>query len=300
MITVRVPASSANLGAGFDCLAIAVQIYNTFTFEELDDGFELKGSMFDYNSDMNLTYVAMMKTFRKVGYSPKGIRMLMDTDIPIARGLGSSAACILGGIIGANELAGGPLSKEEILALAIEMEGHSDNITAQLHGGATVSIQVEDRYLSQTIHLPEGIALCTLVPEFQLETVEARAVLPQTIDYQDALFNLARSSYLVAALSNGDWEQVGHGFEDKLHQPYRAKLIPNYAEVVAASRQHGALGTYISGGGPTLVALIRSEDQTYIENMQASLQSLPNRWVCTEVLIDRSGTLVTRGASSVG
>lgn len=296
MVKVIVPASSANLGAGFDTLAIAVKIYNTFIFEELDDGFELKGSMFDYNSDTNLTYVAMMKTFRKVGYSPSGIRMYMDTDIPIARGLGSSAACILGGIIGANELAGRPLSREEIVELAIEIEGHSDNITAQMYGGVTCSIEVDGRFLNQQVKVPEGIALCPLIPDIQLETAESRAVLPRTVDYKDALFNLARSSYLVAALSNGDWDNLKHGFKDKLHEPYRANLIPNFEDVCQMAEEAGSLGSYISGGGPTIITLKHSEDSDYLTKIRSSLTRLPNNWSATEVGIDVEGTRIIREA----
>ena len=294
MIKVIVPASSANLGAGFDSLAIAVKIYNTFTFEELDDGFELKGSMFDYNSDTNLTYVAMMKTFRKVGYSPKGIRMYMDTDIPIARGLGSSAACILGGIIGANELAGTPLTQEEVVELAIGIEGHSDNITAQMYGGMTCSIEAGGRYLNQQVMVPAGISICALIPDIQLETVESRAVLPKTVDYQDALFNLARSAYLVAAMSNGDWDNLRHGFEDRLHEPYRASLIPDFDEVCRMAKEAGALGSYISGGGPTIVTLKRSDDGGYLDKLRASLAKLPNNWSASEVGIDVEGTRIIR------
>lgn len=292
MVKVIVPASTANLGPGFDTLGLAVKIYNTFIFEEMDNGFEMKGSMFDYNNDTNLTYVSMMNAFRHMGYSPKGIRLIMDTDIPIARGLGSSAACILGGIVGANELAGGKMTKDEIYKMAVDIEGHSDNITSQFFGGLTTSIRHKDSLCYEKISVPEGMTLCPLIPEFDLETKEARAVLPTVLNFEDAVHNVGRVAMLIATITSGDWDKLPLCFDDKLHEPYRSALIPDFQRVKDKALELGAIGAYLSGGGPTIMTIKREEDKEYVPKMQEFLSTIDNNWKLSEVEIDTEGTRI--------
>lgn len=289
MIKVKVPATSANLGPGFDTLGLALNLYNTFIFEEIPKGLEISGCDQQFNNDQNLVYTSMLKTFEKIGYKVDGLRINMDCNIPVSRGLGSSAACILGGVMGANQISGSPLSKEEILHMATEIEGHPDNIAPALFGGLVVSLMEDKKVHYNQMDVAKGIKFVALVPDFTLSTKEARAVLPSTIPYKDAIYNVGRVSLLLSALSNGRFDLLKYGVKDSLHQPYRGKLIPGFSDVAGNCEELGCFGVYLSGAGPTIMAMIDKDNSDFIKEISNYFISRDYNWDILELELDLCG-----------
>ncbi|APH19274.1 homoserine kinase [Clostridium botulinum] len=292
MIEVRVPATSANIGPGFDCLGIAVNMYNKFFVEEIEDGLIFEGCADKFKNENNLIYVAMKKCFDKIGYKPTGLRIKIESDIPVSRGLGSSAACVVGGIVSANELAGGVLNKKELLDLAVEVEGHPDNVNPAFCGGMTASISDNREVIYSKVKVSEGIKFCALIPDFTLSTEKARAVLPKSIDYKDGIFNVGRTALMISALNNGDFHLIKYACKDKLHQDYRAKLIENFYSIKKQCEKLNSLGVFLSGAGPTIMVMLREEDKDFSKNIKSFLETLKNKWEVRELKIDKLGTVV--------
>ena len=291
MIKVQVPATSANLGPGFDTLGLALNLYNTFTFQEIPEGLEITGCEAKFANENNLVYTSMLKTFNRIGYSINGMKVDIKTDIPVSRGLGSSATCILGGVIGANKIAGSPLTKDEILELATEIEGHPDNIAPALFGGLVVSVMEREKIFYNQINVSKGIKFVALIPDFTLSTRDARHVLPSSVSYGDAIYNIGKVSLLLSALSNGRHDLVKIGIKDKLHQPYRGKLIPRFKEILNKCDEMGSLGVFLSGAGPTIMALINDQDTSFTEEIQEYLKSIDYNWDVKELELNLSGAI---------
>lgn len=289
MIKVRVPATSANIGPGFDTLGIALNLYNTISFEEIDSGVEILGVPEKYNSKRNLVYRSMIETFKKVGYSNLGIRIKEENTIPSSRGLGSSAACIVAGVVGASEIAKAKLTKDEILKIATEIEGHPDNIAPAIFGGFVISMVNKGNILYNKLNIEERFKFVALIPDFTLSTEKARAVLPRVIDYSAAVENVASVSMLLSSLVNGRLDLIKYGLKDNLHQPYRGKLIKNYFEIVEKCEKLGAIGVYISGAGPTVMCLRKIEDVEFNEEINYYLNTLNDDWSVKELEIDFNG-----------
>lgn len=294
MIKVKVPATSANLGPGFDTLGLAFNMYNSYTFEEIQNGLEITGCESDFANEDNMVYTSMKKVFEKTGYEPKGIRIHLDSSIPISRGLGSSAACILGGVIGANELSGGILSQEELLYIATEIEGHPDNIAPALFGGLVVSSMEDEKVLYNQINIADGIKFIALIPDFKLSTSEARGVLPKEVSYKDAIYNVSRVSLLLTALNNGRFDLLKYALQDVLHQPYRGKLIRGFDEIMEKSQELGALGMFLSGAGPTMMAIVAEDDIKFTAKIKEYLESAGHTWTIKELEVDSLGAAVER------
>ncbi|MDR7870101.1 MAG: homoserine kinase [Tissierellaceae bacterium] len=292
MVEVKIPATSANLGPGFDSLGLALDLYNTFTFEEKSNGVEIHGFEAQYDYENNLVYASMLKTFESIGYSPKGISINADVKIPISRGLGSSASCILGGVLGANALAGNPLSNEEILKLATDIEGHPDNIAPALFGGLVTSIMDEGEVYYNQMDIHNGLKFVAIVPDFTLSTKESREVLPSRINYKDGVFNTGRVALLLSALSNGKFDLLKHGFKDKLHQPYRGKLIQGFDIITSKCDELGALGVYLSGAGPTIMAIVNEDNNSFSKEIKLYLDFLNYNWGVMELKLNLSGSIV--------
>lgn len=291
MIKVQVPATSANLGPGFDTLGLALNLYNTFTFQEIPEGLEITGCEAKFANENNLVYTSMLKTFNRIGYSINGMKVDIKTDIPVSRGLGSSATCILGGVIGANKIAGSPLTKDEILELATEIEGHPDNIAPALFGGLVVSVMEREKIFYNQINVSKEIKFVALIPDFTLSTRDARHVLPSSVSYGDAIYNIGKVSLLLSALSNGRHDLVKIGIKDKLHQPYRGKLIPRFEEILNKCDEMGSLGVFLSGAGPTIMALIDDQDTSFTEEIQEYLKSIDYNWDVKELELNLSGAI---------
>jgi homoserine kinase len=262
--TVAVPATSANLGPGFDCLGVALRLYNQFSFSFLssqDQSLEIQVTGEEANrvkTDRgNLAYQSFAKLYDHLGQTPPAVKIEIQLNVPLARGLGSSATAIVGGLVGANVLAGSPLTQEEVMKLAIAIEGHPDNVVPALLGGCRLSATHEMAGSWEICSIPwhSSIVPVLAIPDFELSTHAARSVLPEQLSRADAIFNVAHLGLLLRALEEGrkDWLKVA--LHDRLHQPYRQSLIPGYEAVRSAALSAGAQGLVISGAGPTLLAL---------------------------------------------
>lgn len=292
MIRIRVPATTANIGPGFDSLGMALNLYNEFIFEETAEGLEIIGAL-DYEEDEdNLVYRSMVKTFATIGYKPKGMKITIETNIPVSRGLGSSSTCILGGILGANEMAGSPLSKDQVFTLATEIEGHPDNIAPALFGGFISSLMQDDHIYYNRIQMAQGLKFVAMIPDFTLSTKKARQVLPQSVSHKIAVENISRVSLLISALVNGRFDLLKPALKDSMHQPYRGKLVKGFDEVLDQSYEFGALGAYLSGAGPTIMAMIGEEDSGFKEKMKSSLDSMEYNWQVMDLELDLDGAKV--------
>lgn len=258
MVSYKVPATSANIGPGFDCLGMAVNIYNTISFEETDKGFEIEvigdGSDTVPLDENNMAYETAKYFFDKVGYKFKGLKIKIHNYIPIARGLGSSSSIVIGALLCANDIAGTNMSKDEILNIANEIEGHPDNVTPALVGSITASVILGDTVEYKKIIPPDMLDTIVLIPEYEMSTNEARKILPKTYDRQDCIYNISRASLLIMAMITSDYELLSKVVDDKIHQPYRKSLIKEYDFFENIMKSNGALATFISGSGSTLMA----------------------------------------------
>jgi homoserine kinase len=261
---IRVPATTANLGAGFDCIGAALSIYNEFTLTAIDSPdlvIAVRGlEAARVNTDAtNLAYQAFLKLYRRIDRQPPVIQLEIKLGVPLARGLGSSATAIVGGLLGANNLAGTPLSPAEIMQLAIELEGHPDNVVPALIGGCQLAATAATGWAIAEIPWHDSIAVVVAIPDFELSTEAARSVLPKEYSRADAIFNTAHFGLLVRGLETGNVEWLTAALTDRIHQPYRQQLIPGYQAVEQAVSAAGGYGMVISGAGPTLLALTSTE-----------------------------------------
>ena len=257
-VQIEVPATSANLGPGFDCLGLALDIVDTITveFDRADGETFLEGAR-DTAIDRheNLICLAYRRWGEDAGVALPSARFNLESRIPVGKGFGSSAAAIVAGLAAAAHAADVKDDRERALRLAAQLEGHADNTTPALLGGMTVALRDGNaiRALNVANHFTFGVVL--FVPDDMLRTTDARAALPATVPHEDAVFNSARTAYFVTALLWGRWEEIGAAMDDRLHQPYRTPLIPALPYVITAAREAGAYGAALSGGGPSVIAL---------------------------------------------
>jgi homoserine kinase len=295
-INITVPATTANLGAGFDCIGAALTLYNQFNFTPNENfsisvtGVEAQKVSTD---ESNLAYQSFVRFYQHRGEKTPPVHIEIGLDVPLARGLGSSATAIVGGLMGANHLAGLPLSQDEIMDLAIALEGHPDNVVPALLGGCRLAASGDNNWAICDVPWHESIVPVVAIPNFELSTAEARRVLPTQVSRADAIFNTAHLGLLIRALQTGrtDWLKVA--LQDRLHQPYRQALIHGFEAVQTAAMEAGALGLVISGAGPTLLALV---DKTQADKVERAIASA---WQSAGVIVDvRSLSLDTQGAKA--
>jgi homoserine kinase len=256
-VRVRVPATSANLGPGFDALGLALALYNEVTLEEADAvsvTVEGEGAGRLETGAANVVARGVARGFEAAGRPFRGGRLRCVNRVPLSRGLGSSAAAWVGGLLAANALLGGPLDRDALVTEAARAEGHPDNVAAAVLGGLTVSCADGDRIVAVSLPVPREIAWVVLLPVTESSTQEARAVLPESLPRADAVFNVQRVSLLLAALAAGRADLLDVAMQDRLHQPYRRRLFPWMEAVAGAARRAGALGCVLSGAGPALLA----------------------------------------------
>ncbi|MBU3215164.1 homoserine kinase [Clostridium estertheticum] len=289
MFEIKIPATSANMGPGLDTLGVAFKLYNRFIVEEIESGLEIFGCNKEFANNNNLVYTSMLKTFKKLQKDPKSVRLTFKTEIPVSGGLGSSATCILAGITAANRLCGDILTKQEVLNYACEIEGHPDNITPAMIGGMTVSIMNEGVNHYNKIPINGSIKFCALIPKLQLSTKSSRAVLPETIPFKDAVYNVGMVSMLIVSLVNGDYEGVKLACKDKLHQPYRMGLIKNYSQISSFVKESEALGVFLSGAGPTIMVMLKKDDSNTEGKLKEFLKGLSGSWETLNLEIDEDG-----------
>jgi homoserine kinase len=311
VITVSVPATSANLGPGFDTLGVALDLRNTITMGEtgvLDVIIEVEGAAERLEQpEQNLVYQAACQVFRRLGYEPHGLYIREQVRIPVARGMGSSAAAIVGGLVAANALVaamtGRPgLSRADLLAMAVAIEGHPDNVTPALVGGFTVSCMDEQRGpLYVRFPPPPGLRAVVVMPEVPItgkKTEQSRGVLPAEVTLQDAVYNLNRTALLVAALAQGRVDLLAVATQDRLHQPYRAALVPGLRAVFQAALDAGAKGVALSGAGPSVIAFVDQHAEPVARAMEAAFQWAGSdaRSLVVELAMDGARILAGPGA----
>ena len=250
MIRVRVPASSANMGAGFDSLGVALNLYSNLEIEETEGGLQIISSTMGgtvHNDKKNLVYRAMERVFDEVNYVPKGIRIKQESKIPMTRGLGSSSSCIIGGMLAANVMSGRRLSYPEILNLAADMEGHPDNVGPALYGGLCISASIDGRTVVKSTKLCYDLKFAVMIPDFYVATKKSREALPQTVRLKDAADNISSALMFYNSVISGDFENLRYGVNDKIHQPYRKRYIEGYDEIFDKTYELGSCATYLSG-----------------------------------------------------
>ncbi len=252
------PATTANLGPGFDCLGLALDLHNTVTISS-SDSFHIdvsgEGSADLPRDTSNIAYRAVQAAAEASRREVPPLRLELDNEIPLARGLGSSAAAIVGALVAANHFFESGLSEDCLLDLASRMEGHPDNVAPALLGGCVVVVRDGDRLVHTEVPWPDGLLAVLFIPEFNLPTAEARRVLPRQVDLADAVFNVGRAALLATSLATGSVDLLRVAMQDLLHQPYRQTLFPGMATLFRAALDAGALGVFLSGAGPTILAL---------------------------------------------
>ena len=267
-IIVSVPSTTANLGPGFDCLGAALDLYNEFIFTRIEGGgdrFDLIMESTDGNhlrgGPENLVFRAAQKVWSSANISPFALEARVKLAVPPARGLGSSATAIVAGLIGANAIMDSPLSKEKLLELAIDIEGHPDNVVPSLLGGLCLTARsASHRWRIVRCDWHNSIKVVVAIPAIRLSTSEARRVMPKNIPIADAVTNMGALTLLLNGLKTGNEELIKEGMFDKLHEPYRWKLIKGGLDVKQAALEAGALGCAISGAGPSILALCKNEN----------------------------------------
>ena len=308
-VSVKVPASSANLGPGFDCLGIALPIYNTITIEETvlpGTGIEINlmseeetidEMVFDSipRDENNIVYKAVEMLYNSIGQEPSELKINIQAQIPIARGLGSSSSIVVGGLLAANKLLGSPADEAALLAIATEVEGHPDNVAPAILGGFVLASQEDDGTLSYCkLHWPEEWDITVCIPNFELSTGIARSVLPKEVPMQDAIFNAKRLALLVNAVNTKDEKLMKIALKDRLHQPYREKLVPGMHEIMDAFKhEDGVLGCVLSGAGPSLLVISHKYDVDKIKSIVKDIWENQNIKVDVRILkVEEQGAVV--------
>lgn len=273
MLKISVPASSANLGAGFDALGLALTLYNHVWMEEAEgcriesaDGAPIP------TDESNMIYHTARVLYQRCGRPFHGLHIRQENNIPMARGLGSSSACLVAGLLGANTLLGSPLDKEDVADLAAELEGHPDNVAPALLGGLVTSVMDGGRVHSVSVPVSERIRFAVFIPDFELKTEVARAALPTEVTRQDAVYNLSRAALMTASLFSGSLQNLRVAVQDRLHQPYRFPMIPGAEQIFYTAYDLGAYGVAISGAGPSILAIIDRDNGDFVHTAARRLQ----------------------------
>jgi len=291
-VSIRVPATSANCGSGFDTLGLACTLYNEVTYEITSSrGFQLEvtgeGAEYLKPCGRNLAFASFLRVWNEVTARERiGLKVTMHNRIPMSRGLGSSSSAIVAGIYAGNILSGNRFNDDELLGFATEIEGHPDNVAPALLGGFTISYMDGRKAHSLRVEPAKPLKFIAVVPERRLPTVLARQAIPKTVSHHDAVFNTSRASLLVGALLSGEYQYLASGLEDKLHQPYRAHLIPGLEDVFEAARNAGAYNAIISGAGSTLMAYadVNADHEKIARAMQDAF--LKNNEPCAYHILD--------------
>jgi homoserine kinase len=297
-VSVRVPATSANLGPGFDALGLALSLHNEIVAAAADRvTVQIHGEGVGAlpTDEQNLVARGVRLAFEEAGRRFTGCALTCINRIPTSRGLGSSAAAWVGGLVAGNALLGSPLPPEVLLKLAARAEGHPDNVAAALYGGLTVSCGTADGAVAVALPVPVNLRWVVLVPEMSSSTAAARAVLPDSISRADAVFNVQRVALLLAAFQAGRTDPLTTALDDRLHQPHREKLFPWMRRVMTAARAAGALGCVLSGAGPSLLAVASAGAMAVARAMETALAEAGLAGAATVLAVDAMGATVEGG-----
>jgi homoserine kinase len=265
-ITVRVPATSANLGAGFDCLGLALDLFASITVT-----FSPAEQMPTEDVGEKMVLTAIRQTYQRIGQPmPAGVRVKYNVAIPLGRGMGASAVARVAGVLAANEMAGRPLDESACLSIASELEGHGDNACPALFGGVQVCIESGGHYQHVACRYPSGLAMAILVPDQSMPTKEARKALPDSYSKADTVHNIGRVALFVAALGAGRLDLLDAATDDRIHQRQRASMFPPMFDIFAAAKGAGAHAAWLSGAGSSIAALC---DEAHVRDVAAAMQS---------------------------
>ena len=294
MVKIRIPATSANIGSGFDALGVAVTMYNYIYMQESDSLSVLSRDGKDIPlGEENLVWKTVKKLYETCGRKINGLKLEQISNIPLARGLGSSSTCIVGGLLGANEMMGRPLSQDEIINIAAVMEGHPDNSTPALTGGLVTAVLEGGNvhYVKQDVQ--SDLKFAVIIPDFELKTSLARSVLPDNVPHKDARFNLSRSALMAVSLYSGKYENLRIAADDRLHHPYRLDLIPNGRRVIDMCYENGAYASYISGAGSAIMSIVDDERLDFEQKTRDCLNNMGlNSWELHILSIDNKGAIL--------
>ena len=272
-LEVRAPATTANLGPGYDCLGMALDLWNRLTVPTETVGgaptVQVHGEgEGELPADTeNLTYRAMAFLYGEADAEMPPLEMQCHNVIPLSRGLGSSAAAISAGLVAANALLDNPFTANDLMEMAATIEGHPDNVAAAVYGGLRLVVTDEDRLYTVPVDIPDDLQTVLFIPERRIATVDARRVLPAEISVADAVYNMSRAALLVAGMQSNHPEYLSIATQDRLHQPYRQSIFPPMKVIFAAARNAGALGVFLSGSGSTILALARERAMTVAYEM---------------------------------
>ena len=286
---VTIPATSANIGVGYDCLGVALDYYLELEVTESDKiEFVQDGEEFSISIEENYIYTTIKLVEEKYNKKIPNYKVeILKNEIPTARGLGSSSSAIVAGLLIANRFLSDFLSREDIAKLATEIEGHPDNVLPAIFGGMVLAVHEEKRVSYSKIQFDENIFFYVMIPDFKLSTEKARSVLPAEYKVSDLVSNSAKLGLLVDSFYKKEYDSLRYLLDDKVHQPYRFDLINSSKEIFKMSEENGALGEYISGAGPTLIAL-NYNNENFFERMKMDLAGLTDKWsiemkkVCNE------------------
>ena len=263
-VTIKIPATSANMGPGFDCLGIALDIWNVVSVEVGARGFDISG----YGEDdlprdsSNMVLASAERVFREIGEPVPEMRVRCHNDIPTARGLGSSSAALVGGLMAGSALNGDPLSRNDLLQIAARVEGHPDNVAPAIYGGMRIAALENGVVTSAPVPVPPELSAVLYIPSIAMPTDEARGLLGAEVSRADAVFNIARAALLVRAMATGDLRHLRIATDDRLHQPARQTIFFPMKNIIRAARGAGALGAFLSGAGSTVLALAVEKEFT--------------------------------------
>lgn len=288
-VTVRVPATTANLACGFDVLGCAYSLYNTLSFT-LSENLSFSGCPEEFQNEDNLAWIAFRAVYDAQGEAPPFVHIDISADVPVCRGLGSSAALLCAGAAAANALGGFGLDKAELLAIVTPIEGHPDNLAPALFGGMVASLLYEGKVYYSAIEVNPSLRFAVCSPDYVLSTHESRSVLPKEVPFKDAIFNMSRVALLPRAFAEADRAMLSLCLDDKLHQPYRRRLIPGMDEIEAMAKDLGCIATCISGAGPSLLCL--NDDAAIASKLQQAVKALPHNWQVRDLAVDFEGTVI--------
>lgn len=297
MLHIQVPATTANMGPGFDSIGLALQLYNHLWVEVQDEGLEIQARINPNNiipcDETNLIYKSFCHFYKETGIGPvPGLRLIQEDYIPLTRGLGSSAACIVAGLLAANEVSDAKLSRDDLAFMAATVEGHPDNTSPAILGGMVIGVLTSSalHYTKIANHHINSIQFAIMIPSFTLCTEEARAVLPESYTREDMVFNTSRAALMATSFLTGNFELLTAAMDDRIHQPYRSKLIPNMEDIFLQAKVLGAKNVFLSGAGPTLIAVTDNDD--FCQQMKEYLNTLPDSWIISFISPDLTGARI--------
>ena len=289
---ISVPATSANVGPGFDVMGLAFDMYNRFTFDtDCPERLQIEGCLPEFaKPENNLLYTTLTQVLAQHGRLAPNLKITFDTDLPVCSGLGSSSTCIVAGVMAANALGNLAMDTEQILRTATQIEGHPDNVAPAILGGFVAAIVEDGLVYWHRYPISDRVSFYAMMPDVRVPTEAARAALPKTYSLTDCIYNLSRVPILVEGLERADPRLIRAGCKDRIHQEYRLQLIPQGDEVMRyAMEETDAVAVYISGAGPTIVAVVIDDDDAFLKQMNRFTEQLNLTWTVRKMHLQRQG-----------